>query len=99
MFSFGRTTGQLEGLFVGLGVGIKRITPQKWQALMHEGFREIKDPKERSAKAVKRIYPDLNLLATKRSKTPHKGIIDALLIADAAMKINAELFLVPKVSC
>ena len=40
------------------------------------------DTKAMSLLAAKRLFPTVNLLATERSKKPHDGIVDALLIAE-----------------
>jgi hypothetical protein len=39
------------------------------------------DTKAMALLAAKRLYPKVNLLATERSKIPHDGIVDSLLIA------------------
>jgi len=37
--------------------------------------------------AAKRLWPDQGFLATAKSKVPHDGIVDALLIAEATRRI------------
>lgn len=39
------------------------------------------DTKKTALLACKRLYPDINLLATERSSVPHDGIVDAVLMA------------------
>lgn len=45
--------------------------------------------KEMSLIAAKRLYPDVDLRASSRCKVPHKGIVDALLIADYGRFLNS----------
>lgn len=40
------------------------------------------DTKAMSLMAAKRLFPDVDLLASERCKKPHDGIVDALLIAE-----------------
>jgi len=80
-FKFGRVFGVLEGMLAALQIPYKLVTPQRWQKKMHEGIEREIGPKERSLMAVTRLYPNEDLRATERSKTPHKGLVDALLIA------------------
>ncbi|UOF76915.1 holliday junction resolvasE [Bacteriophage sp.] len=96
MFSFGFGCGMLEGVIQTLGLPYVKITPQTWQKLAFQGVTPIyktergkdkPDTKKMALTAVNRLYPSANLLATERSKVPHKGIIDALLIAHY-LKVN-----------
>ena len=82
MFKFGRVFGALEGLLTGLGIPYRLITPQAWTKVMHQGVERSVDPKKRSIIAASRLFPDVDLLATERSKVPHSGMADALLLAE-----------------
>lgn len=44
--------------------------------------------KEMSLVAVKRLFPTIDLKASSRCRTPHKGIVDALLIAEYGRVMN-----------
>ena len=81
MFTFGRAFGAIEGILSAQDVPYVYVTPRRWSKAFHEGISGC-DPKEKSAIAVSRIFPNADLRATPRCKTPHKGIIDALLIAE-----------------
>lgn len=90
-FTFGRTCGHLEGFLIGRGIPVRRVRPQAWQKEMHRGVEPTADAKARSLDAVKNLFPEVNLLETPRCKTPHKGMIDALLIAEYGWRtISAE---------
>jgi crossover junction endodeoxyribonuclease RuvC len=95
MFSFGRGLGCIEGVCGALGLAVHRVRPQEW---VKEAERVLGDPgvdrgasgkekaKGRGAVWAKRIWPHANLLATERSKKPHDGMADALLIAWYGMR-------------
>lgn len=81
MFTFGQGYGRILGWLEALEIPHVRVTPQIWQRDVHRGCPAA-DSKARSLEAARRLFPAVNLKATPRSKTPHKGIIDALLIAE-----------------
>lgn len=91
MFSFGRTLGLIEGLLATRLIPYTKVRPREWQA---EIFSGVKIKKGRSKKEVKnaalvmckRLFPKVNLLATERSKVPHQGIVDAILIGEYARR-------------
>jgi len=83
VFKFGRTYGQIEGVLVANFIPYTLISPVKWTKTMHAGIENSgMDAKAKSLMAVKRLFPKVNLLATERSKKPHDGFIDALLLAE-----------------
>lgn len=86
MFTFGRGLGMIEGLVAGLSMPIQQVTPQAWVKELHEGIDQKLSAKARSMLVVRRLYPDLNLLATPRSKKLHDGLIDAALIATYGLR-------------
>ena len=59
----------------------ERITPQAWQKVMLPGCKKG-DTKPAALRAAKSIWPHESWLATKRSKVPHDGLVDAALIAE-----------------
>lgn len=79
VFSHGRGYGQLEGLLVGMGLPYQLVHPKTWQKEMIGG--ETGDPKTRARMCSARLFPQIDLRATERSKTPHPGLVDAMLIA------------------
>lgn len=96
-FMFGRSLGIVEAVISTLGIPYVKVAPKKWQSVMWEGVRpiiintgkldkkgEIKyktDTKATSLIACKRLFPNVNLKATERSKKDHDGIVDSLLMA------------------
>lgn len=81
MFNFGKHFGELLGVINTLRIPYTLTRPLEWQKTSHKGMSKDMSPKERSLKAVKNIYPDLELRKGPRSKVPHDGIVDAVLIA------------------
>jgi len=62
------------------GLCYHRITPQRWQKeLLACGSG---DTKKAALLIAKHRWPDDSFLATKRSKVPHTGLVDAALIAE-----------------
>jgi hypothetical protein len=82
MFRFGRVFGALQSSLNMFQLDYIEVTPQAWQKELHEGIDRELDPKARSLIAAKKLYPDANLLATARSRVPHDGFVDALLLAE-----------------
>ena len=63
-------------------LGIKKITNKvKGKSKGKVVMKDKVDTKATSLVACNRLFPKVNLLATTRSKKPHDGLVDALLIA------------------
>lgn len=82
MFKFGRQFGALEALLVAYKIPYNLVKPQKWQRLEFEGTPANLRPKERALLSCQRKFPLVNLLATEKSRVPHDGMVDAILMAD-----------------
>lgn len=82
MFKYGMGYGELLGILYALRLPHGLVHPRVWCKTMHAGLSAKASAKERSKEAVKRLFPDVNTLATSRSTKPHEGIIDALLITE-----------------
>lgn len=72
------------GLWLGLLGGLKIphdvISPRSWTS---EILRDSPgEGKARNIKAAMMLFPDQTLLASERSRKPHDGLADALLIAE-----------------
>jgi crossover junction endodeoxyribonuclease RuvC len=78
-FSYGDHFGQLQGLCIALNIPFILVPPGLWTRAMHVGAKGD-DPKRRSLEVVKRLFPNVPLIP-KPKKTPHLGMVDALLIA------------------
>ena len=83
MFTFGFNTGAIHGILASFSIPRYMVTPQIWQKAVLS-FTNRGD-KQASVNFCRRIYPDLNLLATERSKKPHTGMADAICIARYAI--------------
>ena len=86
-FKFGRVFGIIEALLVAHRLPYTLITPASWSKEMHRGVEKSLEPKKRSIIAAKRLFPDTSLVNGDRSKKPHDGIVDALLIAEYGRRI------------
>jgi crossover junction endodeoxyribonuclease RuvC len=84
MFSTGYGYGMLRGILVALGVPWTVITAKAWQATMMAGMPHPEGKKASSQAHIvcSRLWPGLDLRASERSRTPHSGICDALLISE-----------------
>lgn len=97
-FQFGRCLGLLEGMTIASGSSFVKVKPKDWQKEMWEGVSIIKintgkktkdgnikyktDTKATSLIAAQRLFPGDKFLGTERSKKPHDGIVDGLLISE-----------------
>lgn len=93
-FSFGWSVGLIEGILTALRVSFFKVQPKAWQKEMWQGVspiykpskpeqkRKIVDTKATSLVAAQRLFPRVDMRPTERSKKPHDGIVDALLLAE-----------------
>jgi hypothetical protein len=90
-FSTGYGFGLWHGLIAGLGLPIRIVHAQTWQALL---CRDIPgdDTKGRSILAAGRLYPTIDLRATERCRVAHDGKADALLLAHYGTLTGGEPF-------
>jgi crossover junction endodeoxyribonuclease RuvC len=85
MFSTGLGYGILRGIVTALGLPNSRPQAKAWQKVMLAGM-----PRPATGKAsakigaivCQRLWPGVSLLASSRSRIPHEGLADALLIAE-----------------
>jgi hypothetical protein len=83
MFNYGVSFGQIQGILAALKIPYTLIPPQTWSKKMHVGAKGATS-KEKSLEVVRRLFPTVDLKdpGAPRAKLPHKGIIDALIIAE-----------------
>lgn len=82
MFNYGQGFGRLEGVLSTRNVPVGYVRPQIWSKALTGHFRPLsEDPKVRALMAVQALFPGLGLIQP-RCRTPHSGIVDALLIAE-----------------
>ena len=89
MFTFGRVTGQVIGaLEVYLGRRVHEVAPQSWQRGL---WGPAEDPKAAAREFAERNWPEETFLATRRSRKPHQGLVDAACLAEWGRR-NARLY-------
>ena len=81
MFNFGRSVGYIKGVLESFRIPYQEITPQKWK-----GEFGLNSDKSASVEVCRRLFPDIDLLATPRSRKPHDGMAEALLMAEYARR-------------
>ncbi len=97
-YSFGDINGFLRGMLVAYKIPFVKVQPKEWQREMFKGVPEKRKPskldrngKERkgsidtksmAALAVQRLFPEIDLRKSERSKKQHDGLVDALLMAE-----------------
>lgn len=81
MFTFGQSVGYIKGVLEAFGIPYQEISPQKWK----KEFGLTSD-KVASAEVCRKLFPDIELLATPRCKKPHDGMAEALLMAEYARR-------------
>lgn len=88
MLSFGRIVGIIEGSLTALAIPFQTVRPAIWSKVIHSGISGVEAPKDKSRIAVSRLFPQVDLLASERSKKPHEGMMDALLIAEYGRRVS-----------
>jgi hypothetical protein len=85
--------GVIEGVFAA-EYSYQEVSYKTWQPIMFKGVKPIykkkkkgqkkasRDTKAMALATAKRIKPKEKFLKTKRSSTPHDGLVDAYLIAE-----------------
>ena len=85
MFSIGYGFGVLKQCLVDFNIPHEVVRAQVWQKEFGISGRKG-NTKAQALQICQSIFPNLNLLATERSKKPHEGIVDAVLIAEFARR-------------
>lgn len=89
-FEFGRGKGLWEMVLCALDISHTMVQPKAWQKQMWEGvpkamkpdkIKPTVDTKATSLIAAKRLFPKESFILPK-CRTPHDGIIDAVLMAE-----------------
>lgn len=81
MFNFGRNLGFIEGLLQANKIAYQLVPPQTWKKEF-----SLTGNKQASIDVCKRLFPDINLLATPRSRKESDGMAEALLMAEYARR-------------
>lgn len=100
-FSFGYNVGLLHGVLESLRIKPILVQPKRWQAEMWQGIplKRVKsktgktmvtDTKAMSIEAAQKIFPDADLRKSNRSRVPHDGVSDSLLIAEYCRRMKSQ---------
>lgn len=82
-FSTGKSYGYLEALLIANNFDPVIKVGKVWQNFLYKNLHlQDMEAKERALFFARRLYPSQSFLATKRSRKPHEGIIDAVLMAE-----------------
>lgn len=81
MFNFGRNYGWIEGLLQANKIPYQLVPPQTWKKEF-----SLSSDKQASIDVCKRLFPNINLLATPRSRKESDGMAEALLLAEYARR-------------
>jgi len=81
-FNYGKHFGEILAILALLEIPYSLVAPTRWTSVMHRNCGvPSSDPKRKSRVIAQRLYPSESFLATDRSKIPHEGMVDAILIA------------------
>ena len=81
MFNFGHNLGFIEGVLQASFIPYQLVPPQTWK----KEFSLTSD-KAKSIEVCQKLFPNVSLLATARSRKPSDGIAEALLMAEYARR-------------
>ena len=85
MFSIGYGFGVLKQCLVDFSISHEVVRAQAWQKEFGISGRKG-NTKTQALQICQDLFPDVNLLATEKSRKPHEGIVDAVLIAEFARR-------------
>lgn len=81
MFNFGHNLGFIEGLLQANKISYQLVPPQTWKKEF-----SLTGDKQSSIDVCKKLFPDVSLLATTRSRKDNDGMAEALLMAEYARR-------------
>ena len=81
MFNFGHNLGMIEGLLRAYGISYQMVPPQTWKKEF-----SLSSDKAKSIEVCQKLFPNVSLLATERSRKPNDGMAEALLMAEYARR-------------
>lgn len=81
MFNFGRNLGLIEGMLQANKIPYQLVPPQTWKKEF-----SLSGDKQTSIDVCKKLFPNINLLATPRSRKESDGMAEALLMAEYARR-------------
>ena len=83
MVTLGLGFGALLQVLTDFDIDFEKVNPQDWQKEFGIGNG---DTKAQALEVCQDLFPKLNLLATKKSRVSHKGIVDAVLIMEYGIR-------------
>lgn len=89
MFTFGVGVGVVKGVLGTLGIALTEAAPQAWQKAVCKGLA-LGDPKAAALLRARQLFPRHSFVASERSREPHKGLVDAVLLAEYGRILRAE---------
>lgn len=81
MFNFGCNFGMIQGMLIALGIPYQLKTPQAWKKEFG-----LNSDKSKSIEVCNKLFPNVSLLPTERSRKPNDGMAEALLMAEYARR-------------
>lgn len=103
-WSFAYCVGLIDGIVKSNKVPFTKITPKDWQSIIWQQDEIEREPsttdkkgkvklgkirtKIVSMKSFKRLFPNVDLRPTERSKKESDGLVDAILIAESIRRLN-----------
>lgn len=84
-FTFGQNFGYTQGLMYAFKIPVNLVSPAVWKKEFSVQMGKDASKAEKKAKTIacmKRLFPDVSLKRTERSRTDDDGISDALAIAE-----------------
>lgn len=81
MFNFGHNLGFIEGVLQANHIPYQLVPPQTWKKEF-----SLTGQKSKSIEVCQKLFPDVSLLATERSKKPNDGMAEALLMCEYARR-------------
>lgn len=87
-FNYGRDFAALEIAIILCKNPVTYVEPRKWTKEMCQGIKQAMGQKTKNALAAQRLYPRYYEQIPKgpRSKKPHDGVVDALLMAGYGLR-------------
>lgn len=86
-FTFGEGYGIIQGLLIALRIPFETVTPYQWQRSIHRGVKGSQNPKERTLRGIRQIYPEFDPVLP-GCRVPHSGVVDALAIATYGRRLT-----------
>ena len=89
-WSLAHQYGAIEAICISAGLSYTKVPPKEWQAVMFANIAPLRkkdgtsDTKARALLKVQELFPNMPLTdpAKPKSKVPHDGIVDAILLAE-----------------